>query len=55
MFIVVKERLSGRAEVIGPFPHEEDARAYAEENCRMFIWRVTTLTPPPAVPVKGNL
>ena len=46
MFALIIENALSGAEVIGPFEHEEDARAYGDEHYKLHIRRVTKLTAP---------
>ena len=46
MFVIIVERALEAATVIGPFPHEEDADAYAAANCKWNIWRIVKLVAP---------
>lgn len=46
MFVVILERVVGHAKAVGPFEHQEDAEAWAEENGRLHVWRVTKLLSP---------
>lgn len=47
-FIIVVERALSSLRAIGPFDHEEDARAYAHEKHghEVTIWRIAQLEPP---------
>ena len=46
MFVLIVEHVIEKGQVIGPFNHEEDAKAYAESRLKTYLYRVAPLTPP---------
>lgn len=45
-FVVIIEHLTMRAEIVGPFEHEEEARLWAQDNVHGSVWRVATMRAP---------
>jgi hypothetical protein len=47
MFGIIVTRVLEKPQVIGPFPHEEDAEVYAEKHKHDWhLWRIVPLTAP---------
>lgn len=45
-YTVLVEHLLSKAEAVGPFEHEEEARRYAERKVTGNVWRIVELKTP---------